>query len=81
MTKKRAAGTVGFIFIAIMLSKVLGQVREMVIASLYGTNMAANAYVVASQLPVNFFDMILGSAISSAFIPVYNMFIENKSKK
>lgn len=81
MTKKRAAGTVGFIFIAIMLSKVLGQVREMVIASLYGTNMAANAYVVASQLPVNFFDMILGSAISSAFIPVYNMFIEKDGEK
>ena len=37
MTKKRAACTVGFIFIAISLSKVLGQVREMVIACLLYT--------------------------------------------
>ena len=81
MGKKNAAGTVSFIFIAIMLAKVLGQVREMVIAAIYGTSVQASAYVIASQIPVNFFDMILGSAISSAFIPVYNKFIEKESEK
>lgn len=81
MNKKNAAGTVSFIFIAIMLSKVLGQVREMVIAAIYGTSTQASAYFMASQLPVSFFDMILGSAISSAFIPVYNMFMENDGKE
>ena len=81
MNKKNAAGTVSFIFIAIMLSKVLGMLREIVIAATYGTGAEANAYVLASQIPVNFFDMILGSAISSAFIPVYNKFIEKENEK
>ncbi len=81
MAKKNAAGTVSFIFVAIMLAKVLGMVREIVIAAIYGTGAEANAYVIASQIPVNFFDMILGSAISSAFIPVYNKFIEKENEK
>lgn len=82
MTKKRnTAGTVGFIFIAMLLAKVLGQVREMVIAYTYGTAWQADAYVAASQIPTNFFDMILGSAVSAAFIPVFNKFIEKDGEK
>ncbi len=81
MSKKNAAGTVSFIFVAIMLSKVLGQLREMVIAAVYGTSAEAGAYVIASQIPVNFFDMILGSAVSSAFIPIYNRFVEHENAK
>lgn len=74
--KKNSAGTVGFIFLAMLMAKVLGQVREMVIASTYGTAWQADAYVAASQIPTNFFDMILGSAVSAAFIPVFNKFLE-----
>ncbi len=74
--KKNSAGTVGFIFLAMLMSKVLGQAREMVIAYTYGTAWQADSYVAASQIPTNFFDMILGSAISAAFIPVFNKFME-----
>jgi len=74
--KKNSAGTVGFIFLAMLMAKVLGQAREMVIASTYGTAWQADAYVAASQIPTNFFDMILGSAVSAAFIPVFNKFLE-----
>ena len=74
--QEKAAGTVGFIFITLILVKILGQAREMAIAAFFGTSDAANAYVIASQLPVNFFDMILGTAVSSAFIPVFNKYLE-----
>lgn len=77
---ENAAKTVGFIFFAIVLSKIFGQAREMVIAGLYGTGTAAAAYSAASRLPVSFFDMILGSAVSSAFIPVYNNFARKDGK-
>ncbi len=76
--KKNSAGTVGFIFIAMLMAKVLGQAREMVIAYTYGTAWQADAYVAASQIPTNFFDMILGSAVSAAFIPVFNKFLEKE---
>lgn len=78
--KSNAAGTVGFIFIAMLMAKVLGQVREMVIAYSFGTAWQADAYVAASQIPTNFFDMILGSAVSAAFIPVFNKFMEKEGE-
>ena len=79
--QEKAAGTVGFIFITLILVKILGQAREMAIAAFYGTSDAAGAYVIASQLPVNFFDMILGTAVSSAFIPVFNKYLEKDGLK
>ena len=81
MEKKNAAGTVSFIFVAIVLSKLLGLLRGSAVANFYGTASTAGAYAMASQLPVNFFDMILGSAISSALIPVYNKFIKQDGMK
>ncbi len=82
MTKKEnSGGTVGFIFVAIVLSKLLGLLRGSAVALFYGTDYVASAYSMASQIPVNFFDMILGSAVSSAFIPVYNKFYETDGRK
>ena len=78
--KEKGAGMVGFIFIAILVSKLLGLLRGTAVAMFYGTGYVASAYSMASQLPVNFFDMILGSAISSAFIPVYNRLTETEGK-
>ncbi|MBR5586750.1 MAG: murein biosynthesis integral membrane protein MurJ [Clostridia bacterium] len=78
--KENGAGMVGFIFIAILLSKLLGLLRGSAVALFYGTDYVASAYSMASQLPVNFFDMILGSAVSSAFIPVYNKFSQTDGR-
>lgn len=78
--KENGAGMVGFIFVAILLSKLLGLLRGTAVALFYGTGYVASAYSMASQLPVNFFDMILGSAISSAFIPVYNKFTQTEGR-
>lgn len=74
----KAIKTVGFMFIMILLSKVLGQVREMFIASTFGAGGIADAYYAASTLPLNLFDIVFASAISSAFIPVYNTYIEKE---
>ncbi len=79
--KNNPVGTVGFIFISMLLAKLLGQVREIIIAGTYGTGWMADAYVAASQIPTNFFDMILGSAVSAAFIPVFNKFIEQEGEQ
>ena len=64
--------TVGNIFIIILLSKLMGQAREMMLAAYYGTGEAAQAFLTATEIPLNFFDMILGVAIVSAFVPVFN---------
>lgn len=77
----KAFKTVGFMFIMILISKVLGQAREMIIASVYGTGGEANAFYAASTLPLNLFDIVFASSVSSAFIPVYNTYIEKSGQK
>lgn len=64
---KAAAG----LMIVTILSKVLGLVREQVLAAAYGTQMYAAAYSTANSIPVVLFSVI-GSAIATSLIPMYN---------
>jgi putative peptidoglycan lipid II flippase len=73
---KKAVKAVGFMFVMILLSKVLGQAREIIIASIYGASGEATAFYAASTLPLNLFDIVFASAVSSSFIPIYNTYIE-----
>lgn len=77
----KAFKTVGFMFIMILMSKILGQAREMIIAAVYGTGAEANAFYAASTLPLNLFDIVFASSVSSAFIPVYNTYMEKKGQE
>ena len=77
---KKSVKIVSSIFIIILLSKILGQVREIIFASYYGTTDVANAFLTASQIPLNFFDIILGMAIVSAFVPVFNEYREKEGE-
>lgn len=74
----RSAVLMGFI---ILLSKVMGLVRDMMIASAYGTTEAAIAYETASKLPITIFDFVLGGVVTSAFIPVYNSLAVKKGRR
>ena len=74
----RSAALMGVI---ILFSKVLGLVRDILVASAYGTTMQAVAYGTASKLPTTVFDFVLGGVVTSAFIPVYNRIAVQKSKK
>ena len=78
---KKSIKTVGFMFVMILLSKLMGQGREMLIASLYGSSGAAEAFYGVSALPLNLFDIVFASAVSSAFIPVYNTYLEKDGAK
>lgn len=77
---KKTVKTAGFMIIATLLAKCMGMYRDILFASLYGTGAEAVAYSTASRIPLLFFDIALGSAISSSFIPVFNDFLE-KGKK
>ena len=64
--------TAGFMAIATFLAKVCGLIRDMLIASFFGTGMEADAYLTATKLPTTLFDLVIGGVISAAFIPVFN---------
>ena len=56
---------------AFVLSRVLGLVREAVIAVRFGTSPQYDAYLVAFGVPDTLFLLIIGGAVGSAFIPVF----------
>src|SRR5687767_2093411 len=56
---------------AFVLSRVLGLVREAVLAGQFGTGDQYDAYVAAFRVPDTLFLLIIGGAVGSAFIPVF----------
>ncbi len=69
-----------FIIFATLLGKVLGLLRDILLANFYGTGILATAFVAASKLPLNFFDIALGAVIGSSFIPTFNKTYKEKGK-
>lgn len=72
MNKKRGAATYILIVACILLTKVLGMVRGMFLSAYYGTGSEAAVFQAVSKLPLTLYDVTLGTAIVSAFIPVFN---------
>ena len=79
--KKSIIKTFTFMFSAIFLAKILGLVRNIIFASLYGTGFEATAFFTASRIPLQLLDMSLGAAISSTFIPIFNEFLQKDGKE
>lgn len=74
----RSAGTFGAVT---MLSRVMGLVRDMVSASLFGTSGVWDAFVIAFTIP-NMFRMMLGEgALSGAFIPLFSKYLHEQGEK
>ncbi len=69
----RSAGTISLFT---LLSRVLGLARDIVSASIFGTGMVYDAFLVAFTVP-NIFRRLFGEgALSAAFIPVYTDYLE-----
>ena len=80
--KKSIAGAAGIMMAAILLSRILGLVRESVIAHYFGQTELTDIYNAAFTLPDLLFFLIAGGALSGAFIPVFREYIElNKEKE
>jgi len=74
----RAAGTVGFYT---LLSRILGLVRDMVIAYFFGSKMAADAFFVAFRIPNLLRRFFAEGSLTIAFIPVFTETLTRKSKE
>ncbi len=78
---KKTVKTATFMIVATLLAKFMGMYRDILFAALYGTSEAAIAYQTASRIPLLFFDIALGTAISSSFIPVFNEYLGRGEKE
>ncbi len=68
---RRLAGAAGIVMGSLLLSRILGLVREAVISGKLGQGAESDVYVGAFLLPDTLFFLIAGGALSSAFIPVF----------
>jgi len=66
--------------VATMLSRILGLVREQLIASLF-TRTATDAFYVAFRIPNLLRDLFAEGAMSSAFVPTFTEYLKNRGKK
>ncbi|MFQ5900407.1 MAG: murein biosynthesis integral membrane protein MurJ, partial [Thermodesulfobacteriota bacterium] len=82
MSKKnkivRAAGIVGS---ATFLSRILGFLRDVVIAAIFGAGMSTDAFFVAFKIP-NLFRRLVGEgSLTVSFVPVFTEFLSTHSKE
>ncbi|HOO77802.1 MAG TPA: murein biosynthesis integral membrane protein MurJ [bacterium] len=70
----------GIVSSATMVSRVLGLIRDIATASIFGTSAAWDAFVVAFTIP-NLFRRLFGEgAMTAAFVPVFTGYLEGKGR-
>lgn len=63
---------------AFVVSRILGLLREMILARQFGTGPDMEAYVAAFRIPDLLFLTIMSGAFGAAFIPVFGGFVDRK---
>ncbi len=81
MTKRSLIRSTGIIGFATATSRVLGFVRDIVIARFFGTAIFAQAFVIAFRIPNLLRDLVGEGATNSAFVPVLTDELTKKGKK
>src|SRR5207344_3486441 len=74
----KAAGLIG---VATFSSRILGFVRDMVLARMFGATPAADAFFVAYRVPNLLRELFAEGSMSSAFIPVFTEYQSRRSKQ
>lgn len=64
-----------------LVSRILGFIRDVILATLLGTGFRADAFVVALKIPNLFRDLVGEGAINSAVVPVFSEYKERYKDK
>jgi len=78
MVKQKQGGiahAAGLIMIAMILSRIFGYVRDVVIYTHFGQDFRTDAYNAAFSIPDFLYYLLVGGALSSAFIPVFSSYV------
>lgn len=68
------------LMLALITSRLLGVVRQVIFNSLFGVRPEANAYYAAIRLPDTLFNLIAGGALVAAFVPVFLSYEKEKGE-
>jgi len=81
MSRKHIIKSAGIIGFATVISRVLGFIRDIIIAKLFGTARYAEAFVVAFRIPNMLRDLIGEGATNAAFVPVMSEYLVRKKEE
>ncbi len=73
----RASGVVGA---ATLVSRILGYARDMIVASLFGAGLTADAFLLAFSIPNLLRRLFAEGTLSTAFVPVYSAFLAQEGR-
>ena len=77
----RITTAAGAISSGILVSRVLGFVRDMIIAKLFGASMSADAFFVAFRIPNMLRELFGEGALSASFIPVFTQTLNREGRE
>lgn len=81
VSHKTVTKAAGLMMVAILASRLLGLVREMLIARQFGQTGLVSAYTVSFNLPDLLYFFLSSGALSGAFIPVFTERFQTDRKK
>ena len=81
MSKKHIIKSAGIIGFATVVSRILGFVRDIIIAKFFGTARYAEAFVVAFRIPNMLRDLVGEGATNAAFVPVLSEYLVKKKEE
>ena len=78
---RAVAKSASVIGLATLCSRILGFIRDIVIARLFGVYVYAQAFVIAFKIPNLFRDLVGEGATNAAFVPVFSEYTLRHSKE
>ncbi|NLJ80346.1 MAG: murein biosynthesis integral membrane protein MurJ [Firmicutes bacterium] len=80
-SRERVAKAAGVVMFAILISRVLGFLRERAIAEVFGRTGTTDVFYAAFALPDLMYQLLVGGALSSAFIPIFTQYLTRDEEK
>lgn len=71
-TGQRVAKAALLLMLTVTISRILGYGREVALYTLFGQNYITDAYRAAFSVPDFLYMLLVGGALSSAFIPIFS---------
>ena len=81
MEKGLVIRAAAFLMIVQVLSRILGYLRDVLLLNMFGQGYATDAYNAAFSIPDFLYTVLIGGAISCAFIPVFSSYIAQKNEE
>src|SRR5215470_18068971 len=79
--RSRVAGNASVVSAAVMVSRVLGLVRDQVFAVFFGAGLQYDAFLTGFRVPNLLRDLFAEGALSAAFVTTFSQVLESKGKE